>query len=119
AQAGRLHDGRPVAPSQQPVRATSDGYVASIDALAVGIASLELGAGRARKEDRVDPAAGLVIEAQVGARVKRGDALVTVHAGTKELVAKVTERRQHAWRLPPPAAKPPPHVLAGVHEGSL
>ena len=42
AQGGRLRDGLPVAPIQQPVRATSDGYVASIDALAVGIASLEL-----------------------------------------------------------------------------
>ena len=118
AQGGRLHDGLPVAPIQQPVRATSDGYVASIDALAVGIASLELGAGRARKEDRVDPAAGLVIEAQVGARVKRGDALVTVHAGTKELVAKVTERLQHAWRLSPSAVKRPPHVLARIDRDS-
>ena len=118
AQGGRLHDGLPVAPIQQPVRATSDGYVASIDALAVGIASVELGAGRLRKEDRVDPAAGLVIEAQVGARVKRGDALVTVHAGTKELVAKVTERLQHAWRLSPSAVKRPPHVLARIDRDS-
>src|SRR5256886_597006 len=73
AQGGRLHDGLPVAPIQQPVRATSDGYGASIDALAVGIASVELGAGRVRTEDRVDPAARLVIEAQVGARVKSGE----------------------------------------------
>jgi len=101
------------------VRATSDGYVASIDALAVGIASVELGAGRLRKEDRVDPAAGLVIEAQVGARVKRGDALVTVHAGTKEQVANVTERLQHAWRLSPSAVKRPPHVLARIDKDSV
>ena len=119
AQGGRLRDGLPVAPVQEPVRASADGFVKSIDALAVGIASLELGAGRARKEDKVDPAAGLVIDAQVGARVKRGDPLVTVHARTHELVAKVTERLQHAWRLSGSEVNRPPHVLARIDRDAL
>src|ERR1700730_12125890 len=62
AQGGSLRDGLPVAPVQRTVRAPADGYVQSIDALAVGMASLELGAGRVRKEDKVDHAAGLVIK---------------------------------------------------------
>jgi pyrimidine-nucleoside phosphorylase len=114
AQGGSLRNGLPVAPVQLPVAAASDGHVESIDALAVGLAALELGAGRARKEDKVDHAAGLVIEAAVGARVRKGDPLVMVHARSEELARKVMPRLQQAWRLSPHDVKRPPHVLARV-----
>lgn len=114
AQGGNLDAGLPVAPVQTALAAPSDGYVESIDALAVGLASLDLGAGRHKKEDKVDPAAGLVIQAQVGARVSAGDPLVVVHARSTELVEKVKPRLLDAWKLVPHEVKRPPHVLARV-----
>jgi pyrimidine-nucleoside phosphorylase len=114
AQGGSLGNGLPVAPVQHPVTAPAAGYVESIDALAVGLASLELGAGRIRKEDKVDHAAGLVIEAPVGAHVSAGDTLVVVHARSEDLVRKVTARLQEAWRLSEREVVRPPHVLARV-----
>jgi pyrimidine-nucleoside phosphorylase len=114
AQGGRLRDGLPSAPNQVQVVATAEGYVESIDALAVGLAALELGAGRARKEDTVDPAAGLVIVAPVGARVHPGDPLVYVHARSQELAEKVIPRVREAWGLSPSEVSRPPHVLARV-----
>src|ERR1700694_3829950 len=114
AQGGDLRNGLPLAPVHEPVVATAAGHVESIDALAVGMASLELGAGRIRKEDTVDHAAGLVIVAPVGAQVRAGDPLVIVHARTKELVLQVTSRLQEAWRLSPKEVRRPPHVLARV-----
>jgi pyrimidine-nucleoside phosphorylase len=114
AQGGRLAEGLPVAPVQTPVRATSNGFVESIDALAIGLASLDLGAGRHRKEDAVDPAAGLVIDAPVGARVKAGDPLVTVHARSADLVASVTQRLMAAWRMSDREVARPPHVVARI-----
>jgi thymidine phosphorylase len=114
AQGGKLDQGLPVAPVQIPVAATADGYVEAINALEVGLASLELGAGRTRKEDKIDFAAGLVIEAPVGARVGKGDPLVVVHARSKELVERVTPRLQKAWALTDREVKRPPHVLARV-----
>jgi thymidine phosphorylase len=119
AQGGHLERGLPVAPVQLPVRAPSAGYVESIDALEVGLSAVELGAGRMRKEDHVDPAAGLVIEAPVGGRVKAGDPLVTVHARSKELVEHVTSRLQKAWRLTDREARRPPHVLARVDKNGV
>ena len=103
-----------MAPVQLAVPAPDDGYVASIDALAVGLASLELGAGRVRKEDKVDHAAGLVIEAPVGARVRKGDPLVVVHARSADLVHQVTPRLVQAWRLSREEVTRPPHILARV-----
>ncbi len=114
AQGGRLAEGLPVALVQTPVNATSDGFVESIDALAIGFASLDLGAGRHRKEDAVDPAAGLVIEAPVGARVKPGDPLVTVHARSADQVANVTPRLIAAWRMSDREVARPPHVVARI-----
>jgi len=119
AQGGRLADGLPVAPVQVPIASPSDGYVESIDALAVGLASLELGAGRVRKEDKVDHAAGLVIEAPVGAKVRAGDPLVTVHARSKELVDRVRPRLEKAWRLSDHEIARPPHVLARVDKDGV
>ena len=114
AQGGRLAEGLPVAPVRVDVPAERDGHVESIDALAVGLASLELGAGRIRKEDRVDPAAGLVIKAPVGAAVRRGEPLVTVHARSQEVAERARPRLLEAWRLSDRSVRRPPHVLARV-----
>jgi thymidine phosphorylase len=114
AQGGHLEKGLPVAALQVSLPSPAEGYVESIDALEVGLACLELGAGRARKEDKVDPAAGLVIQAPVGAHVRVGDPLVTVHARSKELIERVLPRLQQAWRLSDQEVKRPAHVLARV-----
>jgi pyrimidine-nucleoside phosphorylase len=119
AQGGKLEQGLPVAPVQRAVLAPADGHVESIDALEVGLAGLELGVGRARKEDKVDPAAGLVIQAPVGASVRKGDPLVVVHARSHELVEQVTPRLHNAWRLSEGEVKRPPHVLARVDKDGV
>jgi pyrimidine-nucleoside phosphorylase len=119
AQGGRLEDGLPVAPFQVPLRAAAAGHVASIDALEVGLACLELGAGRARKEDRVDPAVGLIIQAPVGASVEAGDILAVVHARSTELADRVAPRLQKAWRMSEDPVRRPPHVLARVDRNGI
>jgi thymidine phosphorylase len=62
------------------VPAPRDGYVRSCHALALGEAAMRLGAGRARKEDVVDHAVGIVVDAKAGEHVRRGEPLATVHA---------------------------------------
>ncbi|TMD39538.1 MAG: thymidine phosphorylase [Chloroflexi bacterium] len=119
AQGGHLEQGLPVAAVQVAVKAESSGHVEAIDALEIGLAALELGAGRIRKEDRVDPAAGLVIEAAVGAQVRTGDSLVVVHARSRDLVEKVTDRIRNAWRLSEREVRRPPHVLARVDKNGV
>jgi thymidine phosphorylase len=119
SQGGRLKDGLPEAPNVMAVDATADGYVESIDALEVGLVALELGAGRLRKEDKVDPSAGLVIQRQVGDPVHAGDTLVWVHARTKELAEKVAPRLRAAWKLSPREVTRPPHVLARVDKDGI
>jgi pyrimidine-nucleoside phosphorylase len=72
----------PRARSSFVVTARESGRVRAIDALEVGLASVALGAGRARAEDPVDPGAGIEILAPLGSQVKKGDALARLHASS-------------------------------------
>jgi pyrimidine-nucleoside phosphorylase len=119
AQGGHIEKGLPEAPVQLPIPAPGGGYVESIDALEVGLAGLELGVGRKKKEDAVDPAAGIVIEAPVGGRVRAGEPLAVVHARSEELGRSVVPRLQKAWRLSAYEVKRPPHVLARVDKDGV
>jgi pyrimidine-nucleoside phosphorylase len=119
AQGGRLERGLPVAPVQLAIAADRDGHVEAIDALEVGLSAASIGVGRIRKEDTVDPAAGFVIEAPVGARVHKGDPLVVIHARSREVANGVRERVRNAWRIVEHEARRPPHVLARVDRNGV
>jgi pyrimidine-nucleoside phosphorylase/thymidine phosphorylase len=101
----------PRAPRTYDVGAPAAGVVEAIDAQAVGLAAVALGAGRARVEDRIDPAVGLVVHRRLGDRVVRGEPLCTVHEGDRsEPRARVTARLEAAFRIGG-AATPPPLVI--------
>ena len=119
AQGGRLQDGLPQALNIVPIEALAEGYVESIDALEVGLVALELGAGRLRKGDQVDPSAGLVVQLQVGDRVYADDPLVWVNARTSELAERMAPRLRAAWKLSPNEVNRPPHVLARVDKDGI
>src|SRR5699024_2762468 len=59
------------------IRAPEDGYIQSIDAYKIGLASLELGAGRKAKNDEIDPLAGIILNKKVGDPVESGEPLLT------------------------------------------
>ena len=57
---------------------------AEINADAIGVAAMSLGAGRATKESEIDLAAGLMLHKKVGEKVAKGDLLVTLYANDKD-----------------------------------
>jgi pyrimidine-nucleoside phosphorylase len=73
-------DGLPDAPVVRPVDAPRDGTVSALSAIGVGVAALELGAGRLTKDDPVDHAVGVICHSKRGAVVRAGDVLAEVHA---------------------------------------
>ena len=78
AQGGNPDAPMPVARESHVVTATASGVLTQIDALAVGVASWRLGAGRERKEDAVQLGAGITLHAQQGQRVTAGQPLMTL-----------------------------------------
>jgi pyrimidine-nucleoside phosphorylase len=102
----------PRAPRTLEVPAPADGVVTAIDAEAIGLAAVALGAGRARVEDRVDPAVGILVHRKLGDRVERGEPLATIHHGERgEAPERVAARLAAAWRIGREAAPPVPLLL--------
>ncbi len=69
------------------VTAESDGYVSSMNAEKIGTAAQMLGAGRATKEDVIDPAVGLVMKVRCGNQVRKGDVLCTMYVNDETNLA--------------------------------
>jgi pyrimidine-nucleoside phosphorylase len=103
---GRL----PVAPVQHVVPAPRAGHVAAIDGMALGLAVNDLGGGRARKEDVIDPAVGLVLQAKVGDPVAAGAPLLTIHAAKHADVERVLPALVAAYTLSDTPVQPPPLI---------
>jgi thymidine phosphorylase len=78
AQGGAPDAALPVARESHEVLAEADGVLTQLDALAVGVASWRLGAGRERKEDAVQFGAGITLHVQQGQRVRKGQPLMTL-----------------------------------------
>ena len=85
AQGGDPDAPLPRAPHVKPaLPAPADGWLTRLDALAVGTAAWRLGAGRARKEDAVSAAAGVICLAKPGDRVQAGQPLLELRADDPE-----------------------------------
>ena len=73
------HSVLPTASHVVPFEAPRDGVIERINAEEVGLASLALGAGRMTKEDRIDPAVGLVFRAKRGDEVEADEPILDIH----------------------------------------
>jgi len=87
AQGGDPSASLPVAAHVEEVAADRSGVLTRLDALAVGVAAWRLGAGRARKEDAVQAAAGVRLLVDVGDEVAAGQPLLELHTDTPDAVA--------------------------------
>lgn len=92
----RAQGGDPEAPMARAehtheVVADRDGYLMELDALALGVGSWRLGAGRARKEDPVQFTAGIEIHADLGQKVVKGQKLLTLHTETPDKFDRALE----------------------------
>ena len=69
----------PVAKKLIEIKSDSEGYIKTIDALAIGLGSCHLGGGRIKITDVIDMSAGIILNKKVGEFVKKGELLCTLH----------------------------------------
>jgi len=98
----------PTARLIETVRAPRPGYLSEINARAIGLAAVELGAGRARKSDAIDHAVGFVVHHKVGEAVKKGEPLFTVHANDEAKLKAAKASGLAAHRFSARRVKPLP-----------
>lgn len=90
------HGVLPSAPVRRAVTAGEAGTVEEIDARRVGLAAVELGAGRRAMGEAVDPAVGFEIRVRPGDRVDAGDELAVVHARHEDDAGRAARRFRRA-----------------------
>jgi thymidine phosphorylase len=95
----RWPDRLPAAPVMREVPCDSDGYIAAIDGRRLGEAVVQLGGGRLREGDRVNPSVGLSELAGLGEGVSRGVPLCLVHAADDAAADAAVLAVQRAYRI--------------------
>ena len=111
AQGGDPDAPLPTARETEVLRATTDGVVAGIDALDIGLAAWRLGAGRARKEDPVSFGAGVLLKVRPGDTVRTGDVLLEVRTDEGGRIPAALSTAAGAVRIAPEAPAPAPLLI--------
>ncbi len=91
----------PETSKQFDVKASRDGYVKAMDSYTIGMAGLELGAGRKSKEDTIDPAAGIVLEKKIGDEVRQGETIFRCFTNKEGETDSVRQMLQDAVAVGP------------------
>lgn len=89
----------PNASGMREISTTRGGYVAGIDAQLIGQAATMIGAGRARKEDEIDPAVGVILDVKVGAKVDGNTVLCRLYYRDDAHVEEAAELVEDAFRI--------------------
>jgi pyrimidine-nucleoside phosphorylase len=89
----------PNATGMREISSPRAGYVSSIDAEDIGVASNMIGAGRDRKEDSIDPAVGIILEVKTGEKVDAGSVLCRLYYTREDRVDEAAEMVEDAFRI--------------------
>ncbi len=112
-----LHAAKPpVAKVKRDVRADTSGFICHVDAESVGLSAMRLGAGRAAKEDPIDPTAGVVLRETVGCAVTAGNIIATLYTGSEIAAREVAPQVLQAFQIgpEPPSLPPVIHEIIGL-----
>ena len=117
AQGGDPSASLPVARETHQILAPGSGVLTQLDAFKIGMAAWRLGAGRARKEDKVQAGAGIEMHAKPGAVLRAGDPLMTLHTDTPERFDWAVEALEGSYFIAPEGSRPdqgPPPAGGGM-----
>jgi pyrimidine-nucleoside phosphorylase len=89
----------PNATGMREITSPRPGYVSSIDAEGIGLASNMIGAGRDRKDEAIDPAVGIILEVKVGEKVDAGSVLCRIYYTREERVEEAADRVEDSFRI--------------------
>jgi pyrimidine-nucleoside phosphorylase len=81
------------------IKNTRSGYLAQAHARLIGEKSVVLGAGRAKKDDKIDHSVGIVVHHKVGDHLKKGEALYTVYANDQRQLEEAKQGLENAFIL--------------------
>lgn len=102
----------PKAAYREVVSSPGGGFVQSFDTQAVGLAAVQLGAGRLRAEDAVDPQAGIVVHKKIGDFVEKDEPLFELHTNNGKKLEPAAGKLLSALKIGKEKTQPP-ELIAG------
>jgi pyrimidine-nucleoside phosphorylase len=105
----------PAAPVVRPLVPKETGTLAQVDAEAIGLAAVSLGAGRKRKGDPIDPAVGIVMRAKIGDPLSAAEPIGEIHARDEDAASFAEAQVLAALTLADTEVEPPPLVYGWHH----
>lgn len=106
----------PDASEERVVESKQAGYVQTLDAFQIGMASKSLGAGRETMESDLDYGAGIYVERKIGDYVKKGDSLVRLLYNEGVSPEEARKRIHEAYGIGEKAPEPEPLIYASMDE---
>ena len=97
-----------------PVRAMQDGYLSRMDTEKCGMASVILGAGRTRKEDKIDHSAGILLKKKIGEFVHKGELIAEFYSSSEKMCREAEQLFLGAVEMKKQAPKKQPLIYARV-----
>lgn len=94
-----------------PVIAQNSGYVKKLDAQKIGEASMNLGAGRKKKEDNIDFAVGITLEKKISHKVEGGETVAYVHANNEAQGKQIANNVLNAYEIANEIVEPKQGIL--------
>ena len=88
------------------IKSDKTGFIGKIEAEAVGVSAMILGAGRETKEDELDLSAGIILKKKVGDFVNEGDTLAVMHFNREEKFEDAKKRFKNAYIISEEKAEP-------------
>lgn len=89
----------PMAKNVHELRAQQSGYLAFVDTKEVGMAVVELGGGRKKKEDNIDHGVGIKFLVEGGSKVDAGDIVALVYFNNENTLNSALKRLEHAFTI--------------------
>ncbi len=89
------------------VKCPADGYLQKVDCMALGYAAQRMGAGRVRKEDKIDLGVGFIMHKRIGDFCRKGEALCTLYASGEESADRAGEEMLRALTFGPEETRRP------------
>lgn len=94
---------------KQTVKAEKNGYITKLDAYNTGLAAVELGAGRKKITDVIDPLAGIILRKTFGDKVRKDDIICELYSSSKVKISESLEYIKPAIKIT--SSKPPERKL--------
>ena len=99
------------------IKSVEDSFLNSVNTFEMGLAAVELGAGRLKKDDLVDPAAGIKFNFKIGDKINKGDIIAELYSDNKNKILLVEKRFNNMVGLSGRKVNPPRLIKKIIKQG--